>query len=127
MKDAGLTLDQSLVTRLQEFADHERLTAQDALEIALGIGLGVASGEAGLRDDRLARIESGLQDVLDTATLLGPPVHAVLRLLVSWAAREGFGVSEDELMAEILTASREEWALALAERGIVLPPENAGA
>lgn len=123
MKDDGLTLDQSLVARLQEFADHENLCPQDALEIALGIGLGVATGEAALREDRLERIESGIQDILDTAGLLGPPLHAVLRLLVAWAAREGFAVSEDELMAEILTCSREEWALALAEKGIVVRPE----
>jgi hypothetical protein len=119
MAGVGLFLNPSLVARLEEFAEDEGVEAQEAFEIAVGLGLELALGRSGKKEERLARVESGLDDLRAAVDLLGPPLFSVLRVLVAWAAREGFGLSEDELHAEILTASRAEWALALAERGIV--------
>jgi hypothetical protein len=121
MATTGFTLDESLVGRLQEYAHTEGLSPQDALETALGLGLELCAAETGRREQRLQDIELAVYDILGTLKVLGPPTFGVLRLLVAWAAREGFGVSEDELFAEILTAARGEWELALAELGVVLP------
>jgi hypothetical protein len=119
MTGDGLCLDQSLVERLHEFAGREGLQSQEALEVALGLGLDLAAGGAGRREAALAALAGSVEDLMAAATLLGPPLLAVLRLLVTWAAREGFGVSEDELMAEILSAAAAEWELRLAEAGIL--------
>jgi hypothetical protein len=119
MPEEGLYLEPHLVARLEEFAEDEGVSAREALEIAVGLGLELALGRARRREERLERVEGGLDDVRAAIDLLGPPVLSVLRILIAWAAREGFGVSEEELHAEVLLASHAEWALALAERGIV--------
>ena len=127
MPEEGFCLDQSLVDRLQEFAEHEGLAPQEAFEIALGLGLETALGERAKRDAEIEGLSKRVEDVLGIASLLGPPLLGVLRLLVAWAAREGFGVSEDELLAEILSTCREEWELRLAQHGIVSPSGEAEA
>jgi hypothetical protein len=121
-QEPGLTLDESLAGRLQDYAQAEGMSNQDALETALGLGLELCAAEAGRREQRLRDLESGLRDLMGVLEVLGPPVLGILRLLVAWAAREGFAVSEDELLAELATAAREEWALAVAEHGVILPP-----
>ena len=120
MASDGLCLDQDLVTRLQEFADRAGMSPQEALEVALGLGLEGVKGDEGRLDASIDTVERTAEDLVAMVSMLGPPLLGILRLLVTWAAREGFGVSEDELVAEIMTAAREEWALNLAERGILL-------
>jgi hypothetical protein len=122
---AGFTIDGGLVEGLEDYAKSEGLSIQEAFETALSIGIEICFSEAGERDVRTRRMEKAVQDLLAVVALLGPPALGVLRLLVVWAAREGFGVSEDELYAEILSAARSEWAIALAEHGVVIHPEPA--
>lgn len=119
----GFALDESLCRRLEEYARQEGLDPQEALETALGLGLEVCLGEAGSRESRLKHIESTLGDVTATLDVIGPHVFGVLMLLVAWAAREAFGVQEDELLAEIIAAARQEWSIAQAEHGVAVSEE----
>ena len=115
----GFTIDPTLVENLADYARLERLSPQEAFETALGLGLELCLSEVGEREGRLRHLEASVRDLHAVVTLLGPPALGVLKLLVAWAAREGFGVSDDELFAEVLAAARSEWELALAERGVV--------
>jgi hypothetical protein len=116
-----LRLEPALDERLRDYATEEGVTVQEALDTALGLGLELCTAERIRREDRVRILETKMGDVLGALHVLGPAVFGVLRLLLTWAAQEGFKVSEDELAAELLLAARSEWALALSERGIVPP------
>jgi hypothetical protein len=124
MEQAGFTLDESLVGRLQEYARTEGLSPQEALETALGLGLELCAAEVGRRDQRLRDVEAAVHDLLGMVMGLGPPAFGALMLLIAWSARDVFGVSEDELCAEILTAGRGQWEASLAELGVVISAES---
>jgi hypothetical protein len=122
-----LKIDASLTERLQDYASERGLDLQEALAIALGLGLEVCASESVRLDGRVRTLERRLGDLSATLNALGPAVLGVRALLVGWAAKEAYGVGEDELEAELHATGEAEWALSLAERGIVAPESPATA
>ena len=120
----ALELRPDLIARLREYAEKEGVSGQDALDTLLGLGL--EGAEAKGPAERLLDLELGVRDLAAAVDVLGPPVFSLLRLLVAWAAQEGFEISEEELLTELMQSARSEWQLLMAERGILSGVARAG-
>jgi hypothetical protein len=81
----------------------------------------VCASESVRLEGRVRTLERRLADLSSTLNMLGPAVLGVRALLVGWAAKEAYDVGEDELAVELHATGEAEWALSLAERGIVAP------
>jgi hypothetical protein len=118
----AVTLDSDLDEKIQAFAQEEQLPFDEAHSALLRLGLQVARGEVLTRDDRLRDLETRVQELGEALHLIGPAVLGVNRLIAHWAAVSGsVQVGEDELLEEARMVSGDEWASALAKRGL-LPP-----
>jgi len=123
----AMKIDAALTERLQDYAKERGVGLQEAFETALGLGLELCASESARLEGRVRTLERRLADLSGSVNALGPAVFGVRVLLVGWAAKEAYDVSEDELAAELHATGEAEWALSLAERGVVSPGVSATA
>jgi hypothetical protein len=116
-----IKLDAALTERLQDYATERGVDLQEAFETAMGLGLELCASESARLEARVRTLEQRLADLSTALGALGPVVFGVRALLVGWAAKEAYDVEEDELAAELHATGEAEWALSLAERGVVAP------
>jgi hypothetical protein len=114
----AIKLDVALTERLQDYAAGRGIDLQEAFETALGLGLELCASESMRLEDRVRTLERRLADLHGALAAVGSAVFGVRALLVGWAAKEAFGVGEDELAAELTATGEAEWALSQAERGM---------
>jgi hypothetical protein len=121
---AELLLEPSLKARLEARAQAEDRSfgelARDILSAAIEAREAGPGSVPKTRADRLAEMaEEGLKELRALAMLVGSVGRGVLgnqQLLVHWATRdEDFGVSEDDLFAELQAAGAEGWQQVLDE------------
>jgi plasmid stability protein len=121
---AELLLQPSLKARLEGRAKVEGRSfgelARDLLSAAIEAREAGPGGVARSRADRLVELaEENLNELRTLAMLIGAVGRTVLgnqHLLIHWATREqDFGVSEEELSAELQAAGAEGWQQVLAE------------
>jgi hypothetical protein len=116
-----MNLGEELQAEVLAYAADHGLAVADALAALVRAGL--AAGGAELPESsRLRGIERRLEDVWEALHALAPATLGVQRLIAHWATQSGsLRLSEDELLAELGAVARDEWAAALAARGL-LPP-----
>lgn len=114
-----IKLDAALTERLQDYATERGVDLQEAFDTAMGLGLELCASESARLEARVRTLERRLADLHAAVGALGPAVFGVRALLVGWAAKEAYDVGEDELAAELHVTGEAEWALSLAERGVV--------
>ena len=121
---AELLLQPSLKARLEGRAQAEGRSlgelARDLLSAAIEAREAGPGGVARSRADRLVElVEESLNELRMLAILIGAVGRTVLgnqQLLIHWATREeDFGVSEEDLSAELQAAGAEGWQQVLAE------------
>jgi hypothetical protein len=103
-----IKLDVALTERLQDYAAARGVNLQEAYEMAPGLGLEVCASESTRLEDRVRTLERRLVDLHGALEAVGSAVFGVRILLVGWAAREAFGVGEDELAAELSATGEAE-------------------
>lgn len=121
---AELLLEPALKARLEARAQVEERSfgelARDLLSAAIEAREAGPGAVPKTRADHLAEMaEEGLKELRALAMLVGSVGRGVLgnqQLLVHWATRdENFGVSEDDLFAELQAAGAEGWQQVLDE------------
>ncbi len=120
--DLSMTsLEEELRAEVLAYAADHSLAAHEALAALVRGGL--AAGGVDVSDaSRLRGMERRLEDVWETLHVLAPVTLGVQRLIAHWATQSGsLRLSEDELLAELGAVARDEWAAALAARGLVPP------
>jgi hypothetical protein len=120
----GLLVERSLWDRLKERARVEDVPVSSLVRQLLCFGLDARQAGQGAipktRADLLAEhVEECLNQLRVLALLVGAvgrPVLANQQLMVHWATRDGgYGVNEDDLLAELQAAGAESWAQVLDE------------
>jgi hypothetical protein len=120
--DLSMTsLGEELQAEVLAYAAEHGLAVHDALAALVRGGL-AAGGVEPADASRLRGLERRIEDVWETLHVLAPATLGVQRLIAHWATQSGsLRLSEDELLAELGAVAQDEWASALAARGL-LPP-----
>lgn len=114
-------LDEELQAEVLTYAAEHGLAESEALAALVRGGL-AAGGIERSEESRLRGMERRLEDVWETLHVLAPVTLGMQRLIAHWAAQSGsLRLGEDELLAELGAVARDEWASALAARGLVPP------
>jgi hypothetical protein len=121
MDPSMTSLDEELRAEVSAYAAEHGLGVPDALAALVRGGL--AAGGIEMSDaSRLRGMERRLEDVWEALHVLAPVTLGVQRLIAHWATQSGsLRLGEDELLAELGAVARDEWASALAARGLVPP------
>ncbi len=118
----GHVLDGESEARIRRLAEEESIGFEEAMEMALHVGLEVCESQAGERRDRLDDLAGEIRDVKTCLHLVGRAALASNVLLAHWAARSGgVRVSEEELSRELEAVGSSRWADQLAQLGMVTP------
>jgi len=119
-----LALDPQLDQDIAAFASELGISFEEAHGAALRLGLQLGRAENISRDERLEGLERRVYELGEALHLLGPAAFGALRLLAHWATQtDSVQVGEDELLEELRRVSQDEWSSALAERGLIRPPD----
>jgi hypothetical protein len=120
--DLSMTsLGEELATEVRSCAAEHGLAPADALAALVRGGLACGGVEAP-DASRLRGVERRLEEVWEALHVLAPVALGLQRLIAHWATQSGsLRLSEDELLAELGAVARDEWAAALAVRGLVPP------
>jgi hypothetical protein len=119
----AIHLDAALSARLEDYAHASGMSFATAFETALTLGLELCVAETVRTTDRVARLEENAREMALALDVVGAATMGIRALLVAWAAKEAFGVSEDEMLAEVEATGRSEWDYARVE-GTLVPATN---
>jgi len=107
--------------RLADFAVAAGLSVEEALSTVLQLGLEAGEARTTVRDAQLEDIVRELRDLKLAVHVLGPSAMGAGALLAHWVAKANGGMSEDEFLATFEDSAQNEWGLAMAKAGIVVP------
>jgi hypothetical protein len=105
--------------RLAALAQAEGIPVQEALQMALHVGLELCEQRAAEKGDQLAELAAEIRDVKALVHLVGKAVFGANLLMVHWASKsDGVEVDEDEISNELDRVAAGRWIAETAAIGI---------
>lgn len=118
-------LDEMTEARLASLAEAEGIPREEALAMALHVGLEFCESHAVERHDRLETLAAEVADIKACLHLVGRTALASNLLLAHWAAKSGgVRVAEEELTRELEAVGRSRWAAQIAALGLPCPVDE---
>jgi hypothetical protein len=116
---AGPEHDPVTEARLSALAQAEGIPVEEALQMALHVGLELCEGRAVEKADQLAEMVAEIRDLKALVHIVGKAVFGSNLLMVHWASKsEGVEVDEDEISQELDRVAAGRWSAETAAIGI---------
>jgi hypothetical protein len=121
-RGATFVLDTTIETRLSEYAKAQGIPLDEAVQLALQMGVEFCERGRAERLDQLDDLTREMQELKACLHALGPAAFGTNLLLVHWATTTGgLRVTPEELAHEFKAVARMEWALEMVKQGVIPP------